>query len=126
MSNIYTQDFEFSDPDADFSPRSKSSLLDLPTLKGLVKGAIATRDATRNKLAKEQDNTYQDPESRVNSLTIGNKEVLEPRIQATQTEVPTSLQAKLKERLIEPDSLEVRCTRANGIKTRSSRKQGTL
>ena len=80
MSNIYTQDFEFSDLDTNFSLRSKSSLLDLLTLKGLVKGAITTRDATRNKLAKEQDNTYQDPESRVDSLTIGNKEVPEPRI----------------------------------------------
>ena len=126
MSKIYTQDFEFSDPDADFSPLYKSSSPDLPTLKELVKEAVATRDAARNKLAKEQDNTYQDPESRVDSLTVGNKEVPEPRIQATQTEVPTSPQAKPKERPIEPDSPEVRCTRANGMKTRSSRKQGTL
>ena len=78
MSNIYIQDFEFSNLDIDFSLLlSKSSLLDLPTLKGLVKEAITTRDATRNKLAKEQDNTYQDNKSRVKSLTIGNKEVLE-------------------------------------------------
>ena len=80
MSNIYTQDFEFSNLDANFSLLSKSSLLDLPTLKRLVKEAITTRDATRNKLTKEQDNTYQDSKSRVNSLTIGNKEVPEPRI----------------------------------------------
>ena len=80
MSNIYTQDFEFSNLDANFSLLSKSSLLDLPTLKRLVKEAITTRDATRNKLAKEQDNTYQDSKSRVNSLTIRNKEVPEPRI----------------------------------------------
>ena len=77
MSNIYIQDFEFSNLDTNFSLLSKSSLLDLPILKGLVKEAITTRDATRNKLTKEQDNTYQDPKSRVNSLTIGNKEVLE-------------------------------------------------
>ena len=81
MSNIYIQDFEFSDLDADFPPPlSKSSSPDLPTLKELVKEAIAARDAARNKLAKEQDNTYQDPESGVDSLTVGNKEVPEPRI----------------------------------------------
>ena len=80
MSNIYTQDFEFSNLDTNFSLLSKSSLLDLPTLKGLVKEAITTRNATRNKLTKEQDNTYQDSKSRVNSLTIGNKEVPELRI----------------------------------------------
>ncbi len=123
MSNIYIQDFEFSDPDADFSLPSKSSSPDLPTLEGLVKEAIAARDAARNKLAKEQDDTHQDPESGVESSTMGNEEeVLEPRMQATQTEVPTSPQAKPKERPIEPDSPEVRCTRANGMKTRSSRK----
>ena len=53
MSNIYTQDFEFSNLDTNFSLLSKSSLLDLPTLKGLVKEAITTRDTTRNKLTKE-------------------------------------------------------------------------
>ena len=58
MSNIYTQDFEFSNLDTNFSLLSKSSLLDLPTLKELVKEAITTRDAVRNKLTKEQDNTY--------------------------------------------------------------------
>ena len=80
MSNIYIQDFEFSNLDTNFSLLSKSSLLDLPTLKGLVKEAITTRNAKRNKLIKEQNNTYQDSKSRVNSLTIRNKEVLELRI----------------------------------------------
>ncbi len=53
ISNIYIQDFEFSDLDTDFSLLSKSSSPDLPTLKGLVKEAITTRDTTRNKLAQE-------------------------------------------------------------------------
>ena len=78
MSNIYIQDFKFSNLDTNFSLLlSKSSLLDLLILKGLVKEAITTRNTTRNKLTKEQDNTYQDPKSRVNSLTIENKKVLE-------------------------------------------------
>ena len=47
MSNIYIQDFEFSNLDVDFSLLSKSSLLDLLTLKRLVKEAITTRNATR-------------------------------------------------------------------------------
>ena len=53
MSNIYIQDFEFSNLNTDFSLLSKSSLLDLPILKGLVKEAITIRNTTRNKLTKE-------------------------------------------------------------------------